>query len=195
MSNGGIERDDGVGQNQEVGPAADTVDGIARVGFSRVEMRAGRRREVTASGEPHHPNSIGGQAELLRARADEANRALGVAEFNRVMVAGPESVLEDESGHARRVEQVRDLPSFVVGRERAVATAWRDDDRGARGLARTVDRQGRPISILLTERARRAVRPEEDRFWLGVGIGLGLLQSRARPPEPESARHWSRRQE
>ena len=137
-------------------------------------MRASRRREVTASGESHHPNSIGGQAEVLRAGADEANGALGVAELNRVMVARPESVLEDESGHARRVEQVRDLPSFVVGRERAVAAAWRDDDRSARRLARPVDRQGRPISILLTERARRAVRPQEDRFWLGVGIGLGL---------------------
>ena len=111
-------------------------------------------------------------AELLRARAHEANGALRVAELDRVMVSGTEPVLEDERRHAGGIEQVRDLPSLVIRRERAISAAGRDDDRGARRLARAENRQRRPIGHPLAQRAGRAVGPEEHRSGSALGLGL-----------------------
>ena len=148
--------------------------GSAASAFAGVEVGAGGRRQVSARREAHHADAIGGKAELLRPRAHETNRALRIAELDRMVIPRPEPVLEDEGGHAGRVQQVRDLPSLVIRGEGAVAAARRDDDRRAGGLARAVERQRRPIGILLSERSGRAVGPEEHRLGLGVGIGLGL---------------------
>ena len=126
--------------------------------LSRIEMRAGRRREVSARGKAHHANSIGGKAELLGAGADEADRALRVAELDRMVVAGPSRYLRTKAVTPAALRRFAHLPSFVIGRERAVATAWRDDDRGARWLARAVERQRRPVPIV-ADRAPPARRP------------------------------------
>ena len=178
VGDGGIERDDGVGENQKVRPAAGAIDRIGRVGLSRIEVRPGRRRQVSARRETHDADAVGRHAELLRAGAHEADRPLRVAELDRVVIFRAEPVLEDERGHAGRIQQVGDLPPLVIGRERAVAAAWRDDDRRAGGLARAVDRQRGPIGILFPERSGSAVGPEEHGLGLGVGIGLGLRRRR-----------------
>ncbi len=86
MRDRGVERDDRVGQDQEVGTAADALDGIGGVGLAGVEVGAGGRRQVSAGREAHHADAIGGNAELRRAGAHEANRALRVAELDRVAV-------------------------------------------------------------------------------------------------------------
>ena len=119
MRDRGIERDDRIAEHQEVRPAADAIDGIGRVGLAGVEVRAGRRREVAAGRKAHHADAIGRDAELLRAGAHEPDRALRVAELDRVVIPRPEPVLEDERRDAGRVQQVRDLPSLVIRGETA----------------------------------------------------------------------------
>ena len=102
--------------------------GSAGVGLSRVEMRPGGRRKVSARREPHHADAIGGKTELLCPGAHQTNRALRIAELDRMAIPRPEPVLEDERGDSGRVQQVRDLPSLVIRGERLIPAAGRDDD-------------------------------------------------------------------
>ena len=61
------------------------------------------------------------------------DRALRVAELDRMVIPRTEPILQDERAHAHRVEPRRDLAPFVIHRQRAVAAAGRHDDARTRG--------------------------------------------------------------
>ena len=78
------------------------------------------------------PSCGGIDVEFFGAAADEAHGALGVAEFDGMVIARAEAILQDESGDAHGIEPVGDLAAFVVGGEVMVAAAGSDDDGGGR---------------------------------------------------------------
>ena len=78
--------------------------GSVALAFPGVEMGPGGRRKVSAGREAHHADAIGGYAELLGARAHQANRPLRIAELDGVVIPWAQPVLEDEGGHSGRVE-------------------------------------------------------------------------------------------
>ena len=93
--------------------------------------------------------------------AHEANGALRVAELDGMVIPRAQTVPQDECGHAHGVEPGRDLPSFVVHRQGAVAAARRDDDAGARSDASGgIHGERGPVGVRVAQRARRAVLPE-----------------------------------
>ena len=79
------------------------------------------------------PMRSGSDAELLRARADDADRTLRVAELDRMVISRSEAVLQHERADAHRVEERGDLTSLVVHRQVRVAAARATTTRGAGG--------------------------------------------------------------
>jgi hypothetical protein len=105
--------------------------GSGALGLPLVEMSSGGGGEMAACGKSHHADAVRIDAEFLGAGTHQANGALGIAEFDGMVVLGSEAVLEDERGDAEGVQPVGFLAAFVIGGEPSVAAAGSDDDRGA----------------------------------------------------------------
>ena len=63
-------------------------------------MGGGARCEVAARGEPHNPDTVRRDVPLAGFGANRADRALRVAQFDRMVVTRPEPVLQHERGDA-----------------------------------------------------------------------------------------------
>ena len=111
----GGHRDHGIGKDDEVGAAVLAIDGIRVGGASGVEVRGQRGGEVATSGETHEADYRWIDVEVPGAAADEAHGALGVAEFDGMVIAQAETVSEDERGDTHSVKPVSDLAAFVIG--------------------------------------------------------------------------------
>src|SRR5258706_1658776 len=85
---------------------------------------------------------------------------LRVIEHGGMVVARAESILEHERGHAEAVEPLRELRTFLVDRERAIAAAGADDDGGPVGRTRKVGGERGAILLLLANGTGCALRPE-----------------------------------
>jgi hypothetical protein len=86
--------------------------------------------EVASCGEAEDADAVGGDAPFLCVGADGAEGALRVLEFDGVVIARAEAVLQHERGDASGVEEARDLAAFVIRGEVKVAAAGEDEDGG-----------------------------------------------------------------
>ena len=167
-----LHGDDGVTEDEEIGAAVGAVYGVGGVGLARVEVSARGGGEVAAGGEAHDADAVGTNAEFGGAGANGAESALGVAQFDGVMILGAQAVLENESSHAHGVEPFGNVAALFVHREVDIAAAGADDDGGS-GSALAFDdvgSNGGLIDIFRALRAGSAVGPEK----LGLGrTGLG----------------------
>ena len=162
------QRDHGIAEHGEVGPAADAIDWIGCVRIAFVETRRDGRREVTAGRKSHDADAIAGNVPFAGSRAHGADRALRVAELDRVVIAGPEPVSQHECRHPHRVEIVRRLTPFQIHRQALVAAAGRDDDRRQwpGRIRRHVNGERGLVGLVLPESAGRAGGPQENRLRL-----------------------------
>ena len=129
--------------------------------------------------------------------AHRADRALRVAELDRMVILRAEPVAQHERGDAERVEVVGRRAPFVVHRQPRVAAAGRDDHRGHRagGVRRHVDGERRLVAILVALRAGRAVGPQQDAS-AAPASAAARARAAAEPPgratQPrQGARRWS----
>src|SRR5262249_40930041 len=108
-------------------------------------------------------DAVGGDAVLLRPRADEADGTLRVLQRHRMTIARPEAVVQHEGGDAATDEPIGDLLALVVEGEATVAAAGADDDGGGSALVLggEVDVEFGLVAVLLTEGARGTLGPEE----------------------------------
>src|SRR5258706_6173964 len=143
-----VERDNGIAEDGEIGSRA------------VIEMRGSGGGEVAAGGETHDADTVGCDVDACGAFADHANRLLRVIEHGGMVVARAESILEHERGHAEAVEPLRELRTFLVDRERAIAAAGADDDGGPVGRTRKVGGERGAILLLLANGTGCALRPE-----------------------------------
>src|SRR5262249_23740619 len=111
--------------------------------------------------------AIGQYSEFGGFRAHGSERALRIAQLDGVMILGAEPVGEYERGHSERVEPVRHLAAFVVGREMAISAAGTNHDARAVGLIlhRQKDGERGLVGVVVSQGAGRAVRPERNRGW------------------------------
>ena len=100
--------------------------------------------------------------QLVGVRTDGADGALGVAEWDWMVVLGAETVLEDDAGDAVGVQPGGNLLPFVVDRQSAVAAAGADDDGGAVGFLRGVNVNPREIRHIVA-------------FSAGASVDAGVL--------------------
>jgi len=157
---------------------------------------------VPAGGETQDADAIRVNAPLLRVSTRHADRALDVVDHRRVMVFGPEAVLEDDAGRAAGIEPFRDGFALVVGQV-PVPAAGADDDGGAVVLAvgRGIDGDRRDVvrrfcALFLTLRAGGFGIPKtQDLGLLGLrrcGLRVGRMD-RGGECQTERKRHDRRR--
>src|SRR5580704_11341079 len=89
---------------------------------------------MAARGEAHDADAVGRNVEFGRARTNQANGALRVAQLDWMVIARAKTIREDESGHAERVEPVRYLPPFVVRSEKLIRASGSDNHGRPRRL-------------------------------------------------------------
>src|SRR6185503_16506016 len=123
------------------GARSHAVDGILRVRPPFVEVRARGRGEMPPGGEAEDPEASRIEPELLRARTQQANRALRVLQGHGMAISGTHPVLQNERGDPEGVEPLRDVFALVSAGQRTVAAARPDEDGGAvrGGGGRAVD--------------------------------------------------------
>src|SRR5262245_18756080 len=117
---------------------------------------------MTAGRKLHDADLVGSDGKFLRARSNQANGALCVFEFNRVVVLGPKSVIKDKSGNAGSVKPVCDLAAFVIRRQIAVTPAGKYDHGSMWSALRVRRIRGdvRPILVGVTQCAGNSPLPK-----------------------------------
>jgi len=181
----GCHGDDRVDQDRAVGPAAQAVDGVGRIGISGVVMRGDRRREVAAGREAEHSDATGIEAPFLCAGTDGANGALGVLKWAGVVVLGSEPILQHHTGDPDRVQPFGDFFTLVVHGQEPVAAARANDHRGTRSLVLgwQVHRDGRDIAWIIlaagicAKCTGRTLRPERKARGIGRMTDTGQAQA------------------
>ncbi len=121
---------------------------------------------MAAGGKAHDADAVRQHAVLGGFGAHGADGALRVAQFDGMMIARAEPVLEHKGRDADRVEPLRDLRAFIVQRQMRIPAAGADDDGGA-GAAAFGHQAGRErglIGVGGAERAGSAIRPEQLRL-------------------------------
>ena len=160
------ERDYRVAEDQEIRPAAYPFDRVAGGRIARVKMRSRARCQVAARGEAHDADAAGIDAIVRRFGANRADGPLRVAKFDRVMILGPEPVLQHERRDSDRVQPPRDIGSLFLHCEVLVAAAGTHHHRRTRSPALRHDEgiNHRLIGGLGTLCAGGAIRPEQVAF-------------------------------
>ena len=140
-----------IGRDGEVRPAADLVDVVDRLVGSLLEARRRGDGQMAARREADHADALRIDAPLLGLAAHQADGPLGILERASgrlafgLVGAARHPVLEDDAGHALRIQPGRDLLAFQFPVEVPVAAAGTDQDRGPGVLVlrRPIDRDGR----------------------------------------------------
>src|SRR5450432_333923 len=116
---------------------------------------------MPAGGKTEDADAMRVELPIAGMAPDSANRPAHIPQLDRMMILGPEPILEHHAGHTQCIEPFRDRLAFVAG-ESAVATAGADDDRCAVGLVfgRAIDRNRWSIRIIFPESAGRVAVPE-----------------------------------
>src|SRR5205823_6630213 len=119
--------------------------------------------QMPSRGESPNPDAVRLDPELIGAHPDITYRALRIVERSGVMISRTKPVFKDEPGDPARVQPLGDLRALFVHREIPITTAGTDYDLGAGSLLGRwqIDADGRPIPILSSQRARRAIRPKQ----------------------------------
>src|SRR5258708_7671389 len=86
-------------------------------------MRSRRRSQVPTRGKSHDPDAIRSNSVFSSTRPHHSNGTLRVAQFDGVMIAGAQSILQNEGGDSHRIKPVRHLAALVIGSEPYVASA------------------------------------------------------------------------
>src|SRR3954447_23752331 len=120
-----------------------------------IKLCARRHRKMTSGGEAHDSDSRRIEAPFGRMRSKRSERALRIAELDRVVIRRSQPVAQHECCNPKRVEEIRDLPSFVIRCEAAICAARTDDHRGRirPDLTRKVHRQRWDVRLFSAERA------------------------------------------
>jgi hypothetical protein len=103
--------------------------------------------------------------------ADDADGALRVAQFHRVLITGAKPVLEHERRDPHGVEPIRFLHPFMSHGEGLVAPARSDDDRGPRRDPRRgwrVIGEKRPVARRVPERTGNVAVPQRNYLWFSA---------------------------
>src|SRR5580765_4661521 len=158
----GGERNDRVGEDSEVGAAADAVDGIGGLRIAGIEMSLGGGSQVASGRKTENADTMGRHGEFFCAGADEAYGSLGVAEFDGMVVAWTKAIFQHECVDAHGVEPIGDLAAFVIVGEVTVAAAGDDDDRRCWcGIGRGwKEGEGWAVGVGVTQCARSGAVPE-----------------------------------
>ena len=182
------QRDDRIGEDGEIGPGADAIDDIGAGGVAGVEMGGGGGGEVAAGAEAHDADFGGIDMIPGGADADRAERALRIVDHGRVAILGAETIAEDESGNALRVEPLGNLLAFVIDGERAVSATGADNTGFSVRVLSNPGRERGDVLFLRALSARRAAGPE----WEGGRVRRLPLgeQSGGGEDEEERLGHW-----
>ena len=121
--------DDGVGENGEIGTGALAVDGVG-LGVGAEKWVAAVEARCPPAEKPQMPMRSGRMPKSAAWRADVADGALGIPEFDGVMVFGSEAVFENVGADTEIVEPGGDLGAFVIHGEVGVTAAGANDDAG-----------------------------------------------------------------
>src|SRR5207237_5823901 len=129
--------------------AADLVDVVDRLVGSLLEARCRGDRQMTACREADHADALWINAPLLGFTAYQTDGSLSILERAPgrlalgIIGAARHAVLEDDPGHALRIEPGCDLLAFQLPEEVPVAAPGTDQDRGpgVLGLRRAIDRE------------------------------------------------------
>jgi len=138
---------------------------------------------MAAGARAHDADALPIDVPFVRLGTGEPHGAGGVVEHRRMAVAlRAEPVFQDEPGDAV-VRQPFGVAGAFVGREAAVTATRADDDGRAGRLVRRGQEGGerRLVVVLVPERARGAIRPEQN----GIERG-GVERERGGEGEEES---------
>ena len=143
---------------------------------------------MPACREAHHSNPIRRDVEFFCPAAHQPDCPLRISQFDGVMIARSQAVLEDESGHAHGVKPVRHLPAFVVGGETSISAAWSNDDRRTREVRPpgAIQRESGRVVAALPQRSGSAVLPQQNRLRLSRGIVVRLAKRDGRRKQTEN---------
>ena len=181
-------RNDRIREDREVGPASHAIDGVSGARVAGIEQGARGHGEVTAGRKTHDADARRVESPLGRAKSQRSNRTLRVPELNRMVVARPEAVAQDERRHPQRIQVSGDLSSLVVRGEPGVG-ATRTHDHGRRGRrhrSRQIHRQRRNVALVRSEGPRRSAGPERN--------DLAVNESRRRLRLNRRRRHHKQRE-
>src|SRR5262245_48347788 len=98
-------------------------------------MRPGAGGEMSSRGKAHNPYAIRGNPVFPGPRANGADRALCVTQFDRVVILGAETITQHERSHSDRVEPARDVSAFLLHGEVLVSAAGTDNHRRSGALS------------------------------------------------------------
>ena len=130
VGDGFAHGDDRVRKDHEVGLATEAVERIGGVGVGLVAVGAEGGGEMAAGGESPDADAVGIDAPLFGVFADDAHGLHAVFDFDGVVVAGRDAVVEDEGGHALVAEPLGDLEAFLAEGDVIVGAAGNDEDGG-----------------------------------------------------------------
>jgi len=173
----GLHRDDRITQDAEVRPRTHALNGIRGIFIARIKMREQRGRQMAARRRTHDADAVRVNAPFAGACADGAQRARGVVQHRRMMIAaGAEPVFQDEARDAVGVEPQCVVFAFVRGQS-AVAAAGTNDDGCAASVVFFRQKNGERGNVFVrrAECTGCAVWPERER-----NIGLCVRRQRER---------------
>src|SRR5690349_553346 len=121
---------------------------------------------MSACREAHHADAIGLVTVMSSMRPHPANGTLSILQFNRMVIARSEPVLQHKCGHAHTVEQIGELPAFVIAGQHRVAAPRRDQDCCTRARCFEREKDGDRWCILIYSalRSRSAMLPQRKRL-------------------------------
>src|SRR5579862_5432167 len=160
------KRNDGISQNGKVRPATYSVDGIWCRWTSIIKVGSERRGQMSTGGEANDSNAIRLHPKFCSTRPYGAECALSVSQFNRVMVGGADSILQNKGSNSKRVEPVRNLPSFVVCGHKFVTAARGNYDRSAVPMNRRIVGECRLVAHCVAHRSGSTILPKWEFYWL-----------------------------
>src|SRR6185369_12016301 len=132
---------------------------------------------MSASRETHHADPIGLVTVLPSMRPHPANGTLSILQFNRMVIARAEPVLQYKCGNAHTVEQIGELSAFVIAGKHRVAAPRRDQDCCTRARCFEREKDGDRWRVLICSalRSRSAMLPQWKRLGFGGKVELVLL--------------------
>src|SRR5579883_1082306 len=102
---------------------------------------------MATGGKSPDPNAVRINPIIFGMVPDVAHGALPIPHFNRVTVARPQSVLQNEGCDADRIKPFRDVSPLLLHGKVNVAAAWAYNNAGSHGFrgVREINRERRNI--------------------------------------------------
>ena len=84
---------------------------------------------MAARGKTHDPHMVGRHVPFRCSCAHDADCALRIAKFDRMVVPRAQPVFQNERGNPQRIQVVRDFTPFMIHRQRAVTASGANHNR------------------------------------------------------------------